>query len=88
MKYYMYGRCEMLENNITILDLRELPPRERHQKIFELWKGIPEGHILRIINDHDPRPLYYQFAYEEMGKFEWTYEQQGPVDWIVNIKKI
>ncbi len=78
----------MSDNNIRTLDLRELPPRERHQRIFELWNELKVGDTLRIINDHDPRPLYYQFAYEEMGRFEWTYEQKGPVDWIVNIKKI
>jgi uncharacterized protein (DUF2249 family) len=48
---------------------------------------LQPGEVLRIINDHDPRPLYYQFEAEQKGKFEWQYEQQGPVDWIVNIKR-
>jgi uncharacterized protein (DUF2249 family) len=47
---------------------------------------LQPGEILRIINDHDPKPLYYQFAAEQKGKFEWQYEQRGPVDWIANIK--
>jgi uncharacterized protein (DUF2249 family) len=43
---------------------------------------------MEIINDHDPRPLRYQFEAEQSGTFEWEYEQEGPVDWIVNIKRI
>jgi uncharacterized protein (DUF2249 family) len=35
----------------------------------------------------DLRPLRYQFEAEQNGKFEWEYEQEGPVDWIVNIKR-
>jgi uncharacterized protein (DUF2249 family) len=77
-----------MAENIKTLDLRSMPPRERHQKIFELWDEMKVGETLKIINDHDPKPLYYQFAYEHMGIFEWEYEQKGPVDWIVNIKKI
>jgi uncharacterized protein (DUF2249 family) len=42
---------------------------------------------MKIINDHDPKPLRYQFEAEQSGKFAWEYEQQGPVDWIVNIKR-
>lgn len=77
-----------MSDNIKTLDLRNMPPPERHKKIFEFWDALKEGETLRIINDHDPRPLYYQFAYEHMGKFEWEYAQKGPVDWIVDIKKI
>jgi uncharacterized protein (DUF2249 family) len=72
---------------VETLDLRPLPPAERHKKIFQKWEVLQPGEILRIINDHDPKPLYYQFAAEQKGKFEWQYEQQGPVDWIVNIKR-
>ena len=72
---------------IETLDLRPLPPVERHKLIFQKWKALQPGDVLRIINDHDPKPLYYQFEAEEKGKFEWQYEQQGPVDWIFNIKR-
>jgi uncharacterized protein (DUF2249 family) len=44
--------------------------------------------ILRIINDHDPKPLHYQFEAEQKGKYEWEYEKQGPSDWIVKIKRV
>jgi uncharacterized protein (DUF2249 family) len=77
-----------MEEKIKILDVRPLPPWERHEKIFEVWNGLEEGEVLRLINDHDPKPLYYQFAAEREGEFEWKYKKQGPAEWIVTIKKI
>lgn len=71
-----------------LLDLRKLDPFERHEKIFELWGKLKVGKTLKLINDHDPKPLYYQFDAEHKGKFDWTYEEEGPKDWIFVIKKI
>ncbi len=75
------------EETIRDLDLRNMPPFDRHTKIFEMWDGLKEGQTLRITNDHDPKPLHYQFEAELNGKYEWKYEKQGPKDWIVKIKK-
>ncbi len=75
-------------NRIETLDLRTMPPPERHRKIFETWSRLASGETLKIINDHDPKPLYYQFEAEQKGLFEWAYLEEGPVDWMVTIKKI
>jgi len=72
---------------IQTLDLRPMPPFERHEKIFQIWNALKPGETLRIINDHNPKPLRYQFEAEEKGKFEWVYEQEGPRDWIFQIKR-
>lgn len=77
-----------IEENVHTLDLRPLPPFERHEKIFQVWDSIKTGQTLRIINDHDPKPLHYQYEAEYKGQYEWEYEQSGPRDWIVRIKKI
>ncbi|MGH8402196.1 MAG: DUF2249 domain-containing protein [Gammaproteobacteria bacterium] len=37
------------------------------------------------MNDHDPKPLYYQFEAEHTGKFSWIYVMQGPTTWQVEI---
>ena len=79
---------ENIMEKVEKLDLRSIMPPRRHELIFEKWQALPPGNTLRIINDHDPRPLRYQFEAEYKGKFEWKYEQQGPVDWIVSIKKL
>ena len=76
------------QKSIEDLDLRSMPVFERHDKIFEIWDTLQPGQTLRIINDHDPKPLWYQFEVEYKGKFEWEYEQKGPEDWIVKIKRI
>lgn len=70
------------------LDLRELIPFERHEKIFENWNALNGGEILRITNDHEPKPLYYLFQAEYKDQFKWEYEKQGPKDWIFKITKI
>ena len=77
-----------MSDNIETLDLRPMPPFERHEKIFQMWEALKPGEILRIINDHEPKPLYYQFEAEQKGKFEWEYEQEGPIDWIFKIKRV
>ena len=81
------NRGEHMKDKIETLDLRPLPPFERHAKIFQVWNRLESGETMKIINDHDPRPLRYQFEAEQSGTFEWEYEQEGPVDWIVNIKR-
>ncbi len=70
------------------LDLRKLIPFERHSKIFENWNALDSGETLKIINDHEPKPLYYMFQAEHKGEFKWEYEKQGPKDWIFKITKI
>ncbi len=70
------------------LDLKAIPVFERHPRIFDTWDGIEEGDVLQLINDHDPKPLYYQFVGEQNGKFEWAYVTEGPDEWVVNIKKL
>lgn len=77
-----------MSDKIETLDLRPLPAFERHEKIFQAWDSLKVKETLKIINDHDPKPLYYQFEAEYKDRYEWSYEQKGPRDWIVTIKKI
>ncbi|KKM20402.1 hypothetical protein LCGC14_1645860 [marine sediment metagenome] len=77
-----------MDEIIKNLDLRQMPPFERHTKIFEMWDDLKVDETLRIINDHDPKPLHYQFEAEYKDLYEWNYEQEGPKDWKVKIKKI
>lgn len=46
------------------LDVREIPPAERHPKIFETFESMESGDSLTIVNDHEPKPLFYQMAAE------------------------
>ncbi|MBI2847706.1 MAG: DUF438 domain-containing protein [Chloroflexi bacterium] len=79
---------DTMETAIVDLDLRQIPIWDRHDNIFQEWDALQPGQTLRITNDHDPKPLHYQFEAEYKGHYEWQYEQKGPKDWIVSIKKL
>jgi uncharacterized protein (DUF2249 family) len=72
----------------VIVDVRATPPRERHPKIFKAWEELPVGNSLKLVNDHDPKPLFYEFRAERAGEFEWTPVEQGPEEWSVLIKRV
>jgi len=69
------------------IDVRSIAPRERHPLIFGRFDALQPGESLLLVNDHDPRPLYYQFEDRCTGQFEWTYLQSGPDLWRVQIGK-
>ncbi|GGN04438.1 aminotransferase [Thermus composti] len=69
------------------LDVRTLPPRERHPRIFALFDGLKPGESFVLVNDHDPKPLYYQFQVERPQAFTWEYLEEGPEVWRVRIGK-
>lgn len=68
-----------------ILDVRSLVPAERHRSIFATYDRLTAGGKFVLVNDHDPRPLYYQFEAEHRGEFSWRYLEQGPQIWRVEI---
>ncbi len=67
------------------LDVRNITPRHRHPLIFGIFESLPLGESLLLTNDHDPKPLYYQFQAESTGQFSWDYLEQGPERWQVRI---
>jgi uncharacterized protein (DUF2249 family) len=70
------------------LDVRTIVPRERHPLIFARLDALNVGDTLRLINDHDPKPLKYQLLAERPDMFQWEPEQQGPEEWIIRIRKV
>ncbi len=69
------------------VDVRIIPPSRRHPLIFETFESLQPGEAFELINDHDPKPLYYQFQAERGGEFTWDYLQAGPEVWQVQIGK-
>lgn len=69
------------------LDVRAIEPRFRHPLIFGIFEHLPLGHALLLTNDHDPKPLFYQFQAESAGQFSWNYVEQGPERWQVRIAR-
>jgi uncharacterized protein (DUF2249 family) len=69
------------------LDIRIVPPREKHPAIFRTFDALSPGQSFVLINDHDPAPLRHQFNATRTNQFEWSYLEQGPVVWRVSIGK-
>jgi uncharacterized protein (DUF2249 family) len=69
------------------LDVRLIPPREKHPAIFRTFDALSPGQAFTLVNDHDPAPLRYQFHATRAEQFEWSYLESGPVVWRVSIGK-
>jgi len=67
------------------LDIRDLHPAQRHPLIFERFEALQAGESFVLVNDHDPKPLYYQFQAERTDEFTWEYLERGPEAWRVLI---
>lgn len=67
------------------LDVRPLPPRGRHETIFEKLDALEAGETLRLVNDHDPAPLRYQLDATRPGQHRWEYVEKGPEEWVIDI---
>lgn len=76
----------MSDFKVTV-DARLYEPRDKHPKIFEAFASLAAGEKMELINDHNPRPLHYQFIMELPDTFEWKYLEQGPEVWRVAITK-
>ncbi len=70
------------------VDARILPIPQKHPTIFHAFEALPVGEAMLLVNDHDPKPLYYQFAAEQPGKVGWEYLEQGPDVWQVRITRL
>lgn len=67
------------------LDVRDLAPAQRHQTIFASYEDLAPGQGFVLVNDHDPKPLRYQFEAEHAGQFTWDSIEAGPRVWRVRI---
>ena len=73
--------------DLQLLDVRDLPPPHRHALIFATCDKLSVGNAVVLVNDHDPKPLYYQFEAESPGQFGWEYLEKGPERWRVRITR-
>ena len=72
---------------MTQIDVRYVLPRDRHPMIFSTFDKLNPGESFELINDHAPKPLYYQFLHEREGLFGWEYLEEGPDTWRVRITR-
>ena len=77
----------MIQDSRRIIDVRTIVPRERHPLIFDTFARLNAGEAFLLVNDHDPKPLYYQFKAELGEAFQWDYLESGPEVWNVRIAR-
>lgn len=74
--------------DLTQFDVRVIPCRQKHALIFARWAELPIGGHFVLVNDHDPVPLYYQFAAQFPSAFSWEYIVSGPDEFQVKITRL
>ncbi|WP_136688061.1 DUF2249 domain-containing protein [Halorhabdus amylolytica] len=73
----------------TTLDLRDVPPPERHPKIHDAFEDLESGEALEIVNDHEPKPLFYEFQ-AEVESFDadnYDVERRGDGEFVATLPK-
>jgi uncharacterized protein (DUF2249 family) len=77
-----------IDNDTVVLDIRPVVPKEKHPTIHSTFEMLSPGQSVLLINDHNPKPLYYEFSFEKPGRFKWEYLEEGPEVWKVMITKV
>jgi len=74
---------------MTELDVRDLPPSERHGRIHGAFEELAPGETLTVVNDHDPKPLYHEMAAERPAFDADGYEteREGPSRFVAEFPK-
>lgn len=79
----------MVDNEFAArIDVRKYPPREKYPAIFRTFESLQPGTKMELVNDHNPKPLLYEFKAERSGTFTWEYLEEGPEVWRVVIGKV
>lgn len=73
----------------TTLDVRDIPPADRHPKIHEAFDELDDGETLTVVNDHEPRPLFYemQAEVEEFDADAYSMERRGVEEFVAEFPK-
>lgn len=73
---------------LTTIDLRRIPPGERHPLVFSTFGALAAGQAMELVNDHDPQPLFLQFQGEMPSAFDWERLEAGPQTWRVRVTRL
>jgi uncharacterized protein (DUF2249 family) len=71
---------------ITI-EVHPIAPRERHPLLFQTFDYLAVCESFEFVNDHDLKPLYYQFMAKRPGLLSREYLDEGPEIWRVVLTK-
>jgi uncharacterized protein (DUF2249 family)/hemerythrin-like domain-containing protein len=71
----------------SVLDARALPRGERGPAVLARFDALAPGETLRVVTDHEPRPLLRHLRRERPGLFEWTPLETGPERWRIELSR-
>ena len=74
---------------VTTLDVRDLPPAKRHPEIHDAFDDLDPGEALELVNDHEPKPLFYEFQ-AEVDQFDaenYSVDRVGPDEFVAVLPK-
>lgn len=72
-------------NTIATIDVRHIAPCDRDALLDETFEELHEGDSFVVINDADPRRVYYRFRAQTRGALVWEYLQRGPNLWRIRV---
>ena len=84
----MNTSTENLVGMDRVMDVRPIPCSVKHGLIIKQWLDLAVGEHFILLNDHDPVPLYYQFAAQWPNDFTWQHLVKGPEEFRVKITKL
>lgn len=73
----------------TTIDVRDIPPAERHPQIHDAFAELESGEVLQLVNDHEPKPLFYEME-AEVEAFDaegYEAEQRGQNEFVARFPK-
>ncbi len=66
------------------IDVRSLPPHERHARVFDLFDALKPGESLSVVNDHEPVHLVAFMKHERRDFDVKAYRayERGTGEWV------
>lgn len=75
------------DDEIPVLDVREVPHAIRHATVFGAFDAVPAGGSLLLVAPHDPLPLLRQLSARSGGALAVDYEERGPEAWRLRLTR-
>ena len=72
----------------TTIDVRRIAPVQRSDAVLSAFRATGLNAAIEIVDDHDPKPLFYRLKAEMPGGFSWIHAQSGPDVWRVSVQKL
>lgn len=74
--------------DLPTIDVRLLPPAERHPRIFAMLEALSPHSSMVLVSDHDPVPLRRHLTLHFSNVFSWRALEDGPDVWRAEIERL